>query len=102
MSLTVQNRKILWGLSGNRCAYPGCNQLLHLEVGEKGTSLIGEECHIEAQSGNGPRFSSKLTEKQINHYSNLILLCPTHHKRISEIFEVYVSVHEMISLEESS
>lgn len=89
MSISVQNRKILWGLSGNRCAYSGCNQLLHLEVSENGSSLIGEECHIEAQSGNGPRFNSKLTEKQIDHYSNLILLCPTHHKIVDDNPEEY-------------
>ena len=89
MSITVQNRKVLWGLSGNRCAYPGCNQLLHLEFGEKGTSLIGEECHIEAQHGNGPRFNSNMTEKQIDHYNNLILLCPIHHKIVDDNPEEY-------------
>ena len=89
MSISVQNRKILWGLSGNRCAFPGCNQLLHLSVGESGSSLIGEECHIEAQSGNGPRFNSKLSERQINDYRNLILLCPTHHKIVDDNPEEY-------------
>ena len=58
-------------------------------MGEAGSSLIGEECHIEAQSVNGPRFNPKLSEKQINDYRNLILLCPTHHKIVDDNPEEY-------------
>lgn len=84
MSILVQSRKILWGRSGNRCAFPGCYVELHQEVGNSSSTLIGEECHIEAQSGNGPRFNKDLTEKQINSFENLILLCPNHHKIIDD------------------
>ena len=93
MSISVKNRKILWGLSGNRCAFPGCNQQLHQTVGECGNSLIGEECHIEAQNINGPRFNSELSEKQIDDYHNLILLCPTHHKIIDDNPQEYSVEH---------
>ena len=84
MSITVRSRKKLWGGSGNLCAFEGCNQLLHLTTGENSGSLIGEECHIEAQSVNGPRYNAKLTDEQRDDYSNLILLCPTHHKMIDD------------------
>ena len=89
MSISVQNRKILWGRSGNRCAFPGCNQELHQVIGQCGSTVIGEECHIEAQSGKGPRFNRTLTEKQINSFENLILFCPTHHRIVDENPEEY-------------
>lgn len=88
MSISVQTRKILWGLSGNRCAFPNCNQELRVTEGEQGT-IVGEECHIMAQSKGGPRFNPDLSNKQIDDYSNLILLCPTHHKIIDDNPETY-------------
>ena len=84
MSLSVPNRKILWGRSGNRCAFPGCNQELHEIIGKEGSTIVGEECHIEAQSEGGPRFNEKLNSKQIDSYENVILLCPTHHRIIDD------------------
>lgn len=89
MSISVKSRKILWGRSGNRCAFPGCNEELHQTVGEIGCTLIGMECHIEAQSANGPRFNKDYTEKEIDSFENLILLCPNHHKIIDDNPEEY-------------
>lgn len=51
---------------------------------EDGYTLIGMECHIEAQSESGPRFNKNLMEKQIDSFENLILLCPTHHKIVDD------------------
>ncbi len=89
MSISVQSRKILWGRSGNRCAFPGCNEELHQTVGDNGSTLIGMECHIEAQSANGPRFNKDLAGKEIDDFENLILLCPNHHKIIDDNPEEY-------------
>lgn len=88
MSITVQSRKILWGRSGNRCAFPGCNQELH-QADETSSTVIGQECHIEAQSEDGPRFNPALSEKQIDSFENLILMCPIHHRIIDENPEKY-------------
>lgn len=82
MSISVQNRKILWGHSGNRCAFPGCNQELHSSNGKDAKTIVGQECHIEAQSPGGPRFNPALSEAQIDSYENLILLCSNHHRII--------------------
>lgn len=84
MSISSHDRKILWGLSGNRCAFPGCNHELYETIGENGNSLVGEECHIEAQNKGGPRYNVELNEAQIDNYNNLILLCPIHHKIIDD------------------
>lgn len=86
MSISVLNRKILWGRSGNRCSFPGCN--LELDIASEGKhTVIGEECHIEAQSPGGPRYNPDLSD--VDGHENLILLCPSHHKIIDSNPEEY-------------
>ncbi|MFA4830486.1 MAG: HNH endonuclease [Thermodesulfovibrionales bacterium] len=46
-------------------------------------SLIGEECHIIANSTDGPRGNIS-TQEDLNKYDNLILLCRIHHKIIDD------------------
>ncbi|WP_407466312.1 hypothetical protein [Xanthomonas campestris] len=45
-------------------------------------SIVGEACHIVAESPDGPRGVSDLVDR--NKYSNLILLCNVHHKQIDD------------------
>ena len=52
-------------------------------------SLVGEACHIVAQSVDGPRGSSLLNAEQRDKYANLILLCNIHHKQIDDQFNDY-------------
>lgn len=47
-------------------------------------SIVGEACHIVAQSGEGPRGKSDLTPEQREKFANLILLCNVHHKQIDD------------------
>lgn len=73
--------KILWGRSGNRCA------ICKLELtpdGEKET--LGEMAHIVARSSDGPRGGTSLPSNERDKYTNLILLCPTHHSEIDKNF----------------
>jgi len=73
--------RILWGRSGNRCAYPKCR----VEMAPDGSkTTIGEIAHIIAKSPDGPRGGSPLTIEERDEYENLILLCPTHHKIIDD------------------
>lgn len=67
--------KRLFALSGNRCAFPGCNAPL---VEESGT-VTGEICHVKAASAGGPRYDPAQSEEDRNAASNLILLCGRHH-----------------------
>ncbi len=46
--------------------------------------LLGENCHIVAESEGGPRGKSDLSEKDRNRYPNLILLCANHHTTIDQ------------------
>lgn len=71
--------KILWGRSGNRCA------ICKLELTPEGeVSTIGEMAHIIAHSNDGPRGDSELPTCERDNYSNLILVCPTHHVQIDK------------------
>ncbi|WP_425601319.1 HNH endonuclease signature motif containing protein [Bradyrhizobium ontarionense] len=45
-------------------------------------TLVGENCHIVAESDEGPRGSSLMSLDQRDSYKNVILLCRNHHKII--------------------
>src|SRR4051812_11046601 len=81
MPISVRDRKLLWGRSGNRCAFPDCGRELVIEVTLTSVSeAVGEECHIVARRDDGPRGESLLTADERDRYDNLILLCADHHK----------------------
>ena len=67
--------KILWGRSGNRCAR--CK--LELTIGGD-RETVGEMAHIVGKKMDGPRGNEDLPIEERDKYSNLILLCPTHHR----------------------
>ena len=76
--------KRLFAVSGNRCAFPDCGQALVTESGV----ILGQICHISAQSGRGPRFGA-LGQGEIHGFANLILLCPTHHVLVDKDAETF-------------
>ncbi len=76
---------MLWGRSGNMCAYPDCKiELVMDETETDDESVIGEEAHIVARKPDGPRGKSDLTPEQRDKYNNLVLLCSVHHKKIDD------------------
>lgn len=83
MSIGVIDRKMLWGRSGGKCAKCKVQLLRITELGH--SSILGEEAHIVAREHDGPRGDSPLDDKQRDSYSNLILLCPTHHSEIDKV-----------------
>lgn len=90
MSISLKTRKMLWGRSGNRCAFPDCRrELVEDETLTDDPSIIGEEAHIVARKEGGPRGESELTKKERNQFDNLILLCRNHHKIIDDQVEKY-------------
>ena len=90
MAVSDKNRKILWGRSGNRCAI--CRQRLVVdETSADAESVVGDECHINSGSSNGPRHDAALDSQQIDDLSNLLLLCRVHHKMVDDQFETYTA-----------
>jgi hypothetical protein len=80
--------KMLCVLSGGVCAFPGCGKHL-IEPGNSADdpAFLGEIAHIVADSRQGPRGTSPLTDEQRDMHTNLILLCGDHHKIIDSQFD---------------
>ncbi|WP_282094405.1 ABC-three component system protein [Epibacterium ulvae] len=82
--------KILFGMSGNECAEPACSQRVIASATDvSDEAVIAQIAHIYALSDDGPRGKKGLTEKERNHHSNLLLLCPTHHTVVDSQYESY-------------
>ena len=87
MAISQKDQKILWAKAAGRCCMSDCPAKLVLEASEKVPSqniLFGENCHIVAESEDGPRGESILTREERNRYPNLILLCSNHHTIIDQ------------------
>jgi len=85
MGIQLKTHKMLWGRSGNLCAFPDCKKELAMDISETDdTSIVGEEAHIVAKEIDGPRGESPLTPEQRDKYNNLILMCSIHHKVIDD------------------
>ena len=50
MSISEQDKKLLWGRAGNQCSMPGGLRLLATEAG-----TLGEMAHIRGRALGGPR-----------------------------------------------
>lgn len=88
--MDLKTHKMLWGKSGNICAFPDCKKELVMDISETDDlSVIGEEAHIVARKEDGPRGISPLTDEDRDKYSNLILLCSIHHKIIDDHPTIY-------------
>lgn len=71
--------KRLYALSGNRCAFPGCERTF---VNWEDDTNFSNICHIEDANPNthkADRFNQNMSGKERADYKNLILLCPNHH-----------------------
>ncbi|WP_162991465.1 HNH endonuclease signature motif containing protein [Halostella salina] len=81
MSISTRTAKKLWNAAGNECAHPECD---HELIDFDSDSIVGEMCHIKARNPDGPRYDPEMSDDERNAYSNLILLCPTHHRIVDE------------------
>ncbi|MDD4031640.1 MAG: HNH endonuclease [Bacteroidales bacterium] len=96
---TDQTIKKLFGLSGNLCAFPGCNNRL---LNDK-NALDSNICHIEAANEGGERYNPNMTDEQRADYENLILLCrQCHDKTNDESVYTVEALKEMKRIHESN
>lgn len=77
--------KALFAKSGNKCAFEDCSH----ELITKENLFVGQICHIEGFSKNGPRFNKNLNMEECRDFNNLILLCYKHHKIIDNDVSKY-------------
>jgi hypothetical protein len=64
------------------------SELVAPETPHSEKSVIGEECHIIAQSRRGPR-GQREGQVKLHEYENLILLCRNDHKRVDDQRETF-------------
>ncbi len=84
-SITDKEWKMLISASGGYCAFPGCDQhLAESSTAQDGGSFLGQAAHIIADSRQGPRGRSELSDQDRDKHTNLILLCGVHHKLIDD------------------
>ncbi|HAS8282362.1 TPA: HNH endonuclease [Vibrio vulnificus] len=76
LAISTKDIKMLWSLCGGFCSNPCCRE----DLIEK-DFLVGEMAHIIPQSEKGPRGNGV---KGSDSYDNLILLCPTCHRKIDK------------------
>lgn len=102
MSIGVLDRKKLWALSRNECAFPSCSQRLVGDLPEtdqpSGVTVVGEEAHIRSGRPAGPRYDADYDPLLIDSYENLILLCPTHHTMVDKDNGRGYSVAQLIKI----
>lgn len=96
MSINVLPRKLLWGKSGMRCAFPDRGQALTVENDFGAETVVGIECHIVAQkdSQTVARSESLLMDEERadyahlidnrDSYENLVLMCGVHSTQIDD------------------
>jgi hypothetical protein len=88
--ISDKTRKLLWGKSGNKCAY--CRTELTADEPEVAIkTVVGEECHINSPQTNGPRYNPQYPKEKQHDYENLILLCRTHHKIVDDNEDIYTA-----------
>ena len=78
MPIGASDLRALFARSGNRCAFPGCQQTLVADD----NLFIGQICHIEAASPEGPRYNPTQIVEERHGNKNLLLLCYAHHRQI--------------------
>jgi hypothetical protein len=82
MSVSISVVKALFALSGNTCAYDGCEVKL---ADPAWTGVNADIAHICGERPGSPRFDPTMTDDERDDFDNLILLCPNHHRLIDAL-----------------
>jgi hypothetical protein len=83
MGITEKSIKLLWSGAGGHCSFPQCwKHLTPKSTGNATPFTLGEMAHICGDKPSANRHDPKQSDIERNDYSNLILLCPTHHRLI--------------------
>src|SRR5947207_3154594 len=88
MAVSERNLKVLWGRAAGCCSI--CK--IQITVGKESVTdayPFGENAHIVAESPDGPRGDASFPDTLLNHYLNLILLCPNCHTKVDQAPEDY-------------
>lgn len=87
MSGTIKQKdqKILCTKSGNRCAMPDCRKILVVDgTATDPASLVAGMAHIKGEKLGSARYDTNMSDTGRNTHPNLILVCPSCHKKIDD------------------
>lgn len=89
MAIKEKTKRLLLARSGGFCANPGCNINLFplFENGE--ITNVEELAHIIGRKIGGPRGDEGLGLDKRDGYKNIIILCPTCHRKIDKFPNLY-------------
>ena len=82
-------RVLLWAKSAGRCEFDGCNKPLWRDGLTQIEMNFADVAHIIGDSPDGPRGDVVLSAEYCNDVSNLMLMCPEHHRMIDRITKMY-------------
>ena len=77
-------RYLLWGKSGGRCEFHGCNKILWKNQVTQDQGNMAQAAHIYAFSAKGPRGNKGIDHELINDLDNLMLACHACHKTMDD------------------
>jgi hypothetical protein len=77
-------RYLLWGKSGGRCEFHGCNKILWKNHVTQDEGNMAQAAHIYAFSTKGPRGNDGIDDEVINDLDNLMLACHPCHKTMDD------------------
>jgi hypothetical protein len=82
MAPSVSVVKTLFALSGNTCAFTGCETKLTAPGWRR---VNADVAHICGENPGAARFDPAMSDAERNGFDNLILVCPNHHRLIVDL-----------------
>jgi hypothetical protein len=86
VAISEKTLKLLWGRGAGRCSAPGCNEDCTPYLDPSAPTVLGEMAHVIAREPLGPR---GIPNGGSDEYQNLILLCPTCHRKVDKAPQAY-------------
>lgn len=92
-AIKPKDQKILWTQSFNRCAMPDCRKILVVkETATDPASLVAVMAHIRGENPGSARYDASMFDTERNAHPNLIVVCPSCHKKIDDQPNTYTVV----------
>lgn len=82
--INEHTRMMLWGRSGGRCQFKGCNKPVWKNPVTQKELNIAQKAHIYAFSDDGPRGRDGIDNSELNSFENLMLVCHPCHTEIDD------------------
>jgi hypothetical protein len=81
LSFTERTIKLVAFRTGNRCAFPGCQErLIEPATPLDEPVILGEIAHIRGENPGAARYDASMTNAERQRNDNLLVLCRRHHR----------------------